>query len=97
LLRLGIDIFPCLAQSGLGRRQARVVLQRLLDQGVERRRVKQRPPLARNVQILDEALRLAALHIRRAGLLGQRLWRITGDVRCSRLLEIRPDGAIRQQ
>jgi hypothetical protein len=45
---------------------------------------------------LDEALRLAALHIRQAGLRGQRLWRVTGEVRRSRLLEIRTDGTARQ-
>ena len=45
-----VNVLPREAQRSLCCRQGRVVLQRLLDQGIERFRVKQGPPLARNVQ-----------------------------------------------
>src|SRR4029077_13644378 len=89
----GIDVFPGLVQRRLRRRQGRVVLQRLLNQGIERRRMKQTPPLARDVQALYETLRGTSRDIGRAGLLRQWLRRIPITVRGRGPLEIRPHRA----
>src|ERR1700730_6001083 len=57
-----VNVLPGEVQRRLGRRQGRVVLQRLLDQGVEGLGVEQRPPLSGNVETLHKTLRLAARH-----------------------------------
>jgi hypothetical protein len=66
---LDVDVFPRYDQGGLRRLQVGISSQRLLDQGVEPLRVKHRPPLPWQIEIVDESLRVAAGR-RRAGTVG---------------------------
>ena len=88
-----------LAQGRLGGLQGGAVRECTLDQRIELRRLKQGPPLAGNVQTVDEALRLAAG--KRRGCRGGRERTAGGrEARCSggrRLFEVGPDRAACQQ
>ena len=83
------------AQRRQRRLQVRIVLQRVLDQCVERRRFEQRPPFLRNVAALDESCpgrRRAADEFAR-----ERLARVAGDFGCGGMSEVRADGATCQK
>src|SRR6202022_2874638 len=69
---------------------AGISFERLLNEGVQGRRVEQGPPLAGDVPALNQALRFAAGNIGRGGLCGQRLSRIAANIGSAGALEIRP-------
>jgi hypothetical protein len=95
---LGGDQFLGLAQGGLRRLQIGIGNQRLLNQGIERARPEQPPPLARKIASIDEMLGLSVLHTGGGGgSRRQRLGRIARYFRRRRMLEIRTDGAARNQ
>jgi hypothetical protein len=56
----GVDILLRLPKGGLRSVEIRVGLQGLINQTVQRYRVEQRPPIAGDVAVGEEMLRLAA-------------------------------------
>jgi hypothetical protein len=87
---LGGDQFLGLAQGGLRRLQIGIGNQRLLNQGIERVRREQPPPLTRNIASVDEMLALSALDTGSGcGPWRQRLRRVARHFRRRRMLEIR--------
>jgi hypothetical protein len=80
-------------QSGLCGIEVWIVLQRLLNQPVQRFGTEQRPPLARDIEISNEALRFTAPRLRRRGCRGQWFRRVAGNVWSPGTLEIRSDRA----
>ena len=82
-----------LAQRGLRGVDIGIGLQRLLDQAVEWLRAKQSPPVAGNVALRFEMLRLAAARVGGRGLRAQRLRRVATVCRWRGTVEIRTNRA----
>ena len=97
LTLLGVNLLPGGAQRGDRRLQRRIVVQRALDQSVERGRSEPRPPSRGNVAALGEALRLAGRCIGRCGPRRQRLLGVAGVLGRRRMEEVRTDRATRQK
>ena len=62
---LRVDQLLRLAQRGLRRRNRRIGLERLFDERIQRRRLKQLPPLEGNIPAGGEMLDLAAVDLGR--------------------------------
>ena len=92
----GVDILLRLPQSGLRGIEIRIGFQRLPNQLIERPGPEQRPPVAGNVAIGQEMLRIAAAHLHRRGLRRQRLGCVTGICRRRRTFEVGTDCACTQ-
>src|SRR5262249_55944330 len=84
-------------QRGLRCLEAWIGLERLLDQIAERLRVKQRPPLSRNVSTLEKLLRIAARNARCPAGGRQRRGLIARHVGRCGLLEVGADRAAAKQ
>src|SRR5208282_6863627 len=89
LLRIGH--FLGHAHRGDRRLQVGIGVERLLNERIERRRTKQRPPFARDIAAVDEVLGLATADIGRTGPAGQWLLGVPGNLGRPRMFEIRPD------
>ena len=97
LTLLSVNLLPGGPQRGDRRLQRRIIVQRALDQRVERGRFEPRPPSRGNVAAFGEALRLAGRCIGRCGARRQRLLGVAGILRRRRMEEIRTDRATRQK
>ena len=94
---LSVHLFSGCAQRRYRRLQRRIVVQRTLDQGVERGRFESGPPSLGDVTAFDETLRLASRRIGRGGSRRQRLLGVAGLLGCRGMEEIRTDCATRQK
>ena len=74
-----------------------VIRERLLDQRSEWARMKQRPPIARNVGTAVKMLRFTADDVRDGDRRRRRLGGVLSDIRSRRPCEIRPDDATNQE
>ncbi len=92
--RAGVVFLLRLPQRRLRRREIRTVDERCADQGVERLRPEQRPPVGGQVAPGQDPLRFAAGRAGRRHRLGrQRRLRIRPGRRCGRLAEVGTDRA----
>ena len=96
LALLGVDGLVRGAQRSDRRLQRGIVVQRSLDQRIERRRSEQPPPFLRNIAALHETLRLPGRRIGRGGSRRQRLLGVAADFGRGGMEEIRTDRATGQ-
>ena len=86
-------ILSCNQQCRLRRLEVGIGFERALNQIVERLRVKQCPPLSRNIPPFNKVLRLSTGDVGRAAGGRNRSGCIAANIGSSRLLEIRPNRA----
>ena len=91
------QIFARLRERCLGRRERRVIRQRVADEPVQRVGVKERPPLRREVPVRNQALRFAAPARRSRSLLGHRCFGVAAGRGRFRPAEIGADHAARER
>ena len=94
---LGQHIFSGHGQRRLSRLQVWIGLERALNQSVERFRVKQDPPLSRNVLTSDKVLGFSTDNVRRAARSRKRTRCIATDCWRRRLFEVRSNRATGQK